>query len=167
MTFAALLLWVASGHVALLRDDVSQVPPSRWRYDEFVVKEQVPVEVDCEFHVRRGAGVRVELVTAENLARLRRGEEHEYLASVERSDLRQEIRAPGSYAIVVFDDDKVRASEVALRLSLDFTPKLAGQSRSLSPQRKLSVVLISFVGFLAIVTVSARKLLLAMREPPE
>jgi hypothetical protein len=148
----------------VLRDDVNTVAPDRWRYERFVTKEQLPVEVDCVFKVVKGPPVRVELMTADNLEALRRGEPHEFIVASSSGELRQEIGVPGTFAIVVINSDKSHAAEVSLRLSLDFSAKSLKVTGELSPEKKLVVALLSFVGFLAIVSFSARKLILAMRD---
>jgi hypothetical protein len=148
----------------VLRDDVNAVPPDRWRYERFVTKEQLPVGVDCVFKVVKGPPVRVELMTADNLEALRRGEQHEFIAASESGDLHQEIGVPGTFAIVVINSDKEHAADVSLRLSLDFSAKSLKVTGELSPQKKLVVALLSFTGFLAIVSFSARKLIRAMRD---
>lgn len=148
----------------VLRDDINTVAPDRWRYERFVTKEQLPVEVDCVFKVVKGPPVRVELMTADNLETLRRGEPHEFIAASESGDLHQQIGVPGTFAIVVINSDKQHAADVSLRLSLDFSARSLKVTGELSPQKKLLVALLSFAGFVAIVSFSARKLILAMRD---
>jgi hypothetical protein len=160
MMLALLLL----GSAVVLRDDISSIPPHhRWRYDRFQTTEkQLPVDVDCAFRVEKGSHVRVELLTEENLNALRRGERYDAIQSSKKAPIHQEIGVPGTFAIVVWNDDEERTAEVALKLSLDFSGKSLNEARTLSPRRQLTVILLSFVGFLAILTVSARQLLRAM-----
>lgn len=163
MTLAVLLL----GSV-LLRDDTNTIPPGRWRYDRFITNEkQLPVNVDCKFHAEKGSHVRVELLTEENLEALRRGESHDFITASTSGALHQEIGVPGTFALVVMNDDKAQPAEVALRLSLDFSAKNLNLPRTLSPRRKFTVILMSFLGFITIVTLSARQLLKAMWGGPD
>jgi hypothetical protein len=148
----------------VLRDDVNTVPPERWRYERFVTKEQLPVYVDCTFRVVKGPAVRVELMTADNLEALRRGEPHEFITESSDGDLHQEIGVPGTFAVVVMNPDKALAADVSMRLSLDFSAKSLKVTGELSPEKKLVVMVLSFTGFLAIVSLSARKLILVMRD---
>lgn len=90
-----------------------------------------------------------------------RSGEYESLATAKGGRLNRKIDSPGQFAIVVTNEDKNREARVALRITLEFTDKTA---RYLSRNRQLTIVLLSFFGFLAIVTLSARKLLIAMRR---
>jgi hypothetical protein len=53
---------------------------------------------------------------------------------------------------------------VHLRVSLDFSGRAGETIQYLSPQRRLTVILISFAVFFGIVTWSARKLLAAVKN---
>jgi len=64
----------------------------------------------------------------------------------------------------LINSDKQHAADVSLRLSLDFSARSLKVTGELSPQKKLVVALLSFTGFVAIVSFSARKLILAMRD---
>jgi hypothetical protein len=148
----------------VLRDDTNTVPPQRWRYERFITRDQLPVDVDCSFRVVQGPSVRVELVTEENLEALRRGQPHEFIAASTTGTLREEIGVPGTFAVVIINSDKSQAADVAMRLSLDFSAKSLTVTGQLSPEKKLVVILLSFGGFLAIVSLSARKLIQSMRN---
>ena len=54
--------------------------------------------------------------------------------------------------------------KVHLRVALDFSVQPEQGVRTLSPERRLAVILISFAVFFGIVTWSARKLLNAARQ---
>jgi hypothetical protein len=148
----------------VLRDDTNTVPSERWRYERFVTKDQLPVNIDCVFKVVKGPPVRVELMTDENLEALRNGQPHEFMSTSANGRLRQEIVFPGTFDIVVFNDDKSLAADVSMRISLDFSTKPLVVKGQLSPERKLIVVILSFGGFLTVVALSARKLIFAMRD---
>jgi hypothetical protein len=163
MKLAALLLLLAA-EPAVLRDEVDLLPPGQWRYDSFALKDQVPATVDCTYVVAKPGRVRVELMTRENLHSMLHGGDYETIAKGQGGRLTREMGAPGEFAIVVTNEEKTREAQVALRLTLDFSNQNAGKARYLSPGRKSAVILLSFFGFLAIVTLSARKLLLAMRR---
>jgi hypothetical protein len=149
----------------VLRNDTSTIPPNhRWRYDRFVTTaKQLPVDVDCTYRVLEGGHVRLELMSEDNLEALRRGRKYETIQVSKDGSLHQEIGVPGTFAIVVWNDDEQRPAEVAIRLALDFSGKSLNPPRTLSTQRKLTVILLSFVGFILIVTLSARVLLNAMK----
>ncbi|MDQ6677755.1 MAG: hypothetical protein M3Z09_10720 [Acidobacteriota bacterium] len=158
------LLFLLVADVTILRDGVITVPPGQWRYDEFSVGERLPADVDCTFRVEAPAKARVELVTKENLRLLMKGEDYENIAASASGALHQEIGVPGGFAIVVVNQDENHPAHVAMRLSLDTSGRSLVKVRYLSPERKLIVILASFVGFLLIVTLSARTLLVAMKR---
>jgi hypothetical protein len=159
-----MLALVLLGSSVVLRDDTSVVPPHHhWRYDRFVTTaKHLPVDVDCTFRVKSGADVHVELLTEESLEALRRGAKYQPIQTSTGGAIHQEIGVPGTFAIVVWNDDDARPAEVALRLALDFPGKDVNAAQTLSPQRKLTVILLSVVGFLAILILSGRQLLRAM-----
>jgi hypothetical protein len=163
MMLALLLL-----SAVVLRDDVSRIPPNhKGRYDRFEVTEKhLPVDVDCRFHVQKGDHVHLELMTEESLEALRAGKEHEVIQTSRNGELHQEIGVPGTFAIVLWNDDETLPAEVALKLSLDFSGKNLNMTRTLTPQRQLTVILLSFFGFLSILTVSTRQLLKGMARGP-
>ena len=156
---------LGAGQPAILRDDVNVVPPGEWRYDVFVLKDQLPATVDCTYVVASPGRARVELMTRDNLQSMLHGGEYESIAQSESGRLVREIGLPGEYAVVVRNQERQREARVALRLSLDFSGRAPVKARYLSPERKLVVVLLSFFGFLGIITISTRKLLIAMRQP--
>ena len=161
MTPVLALLW-AAGSITVLRDEVDVVPAGQWRYEEFSVGDKLPVEVDCNFKVDQPGRARVELMTRENLRALLKGQEHEAILS--SASLHQEIGVPGNFALVIVNPDKALAARVAMRVTLDSTGRSLVKAKYVSPKRKMVVILSSFVGFLLIVTLSARKLLLAMKR---
>jgi hypothetical protein len=164
MMLALLLL-----SAVVLRDDVSRIPPNhKWRYDRFEVTEKhLPVDVDCLFRVQKGDHVHLELMTEENLEALRAGKHHDVIQSSSDGELRHEISVPGTFAIALWNDDETLPAEVALKLSLDFSGKNLNTTRTLTPQRQFTVILLSFFGFLSILTVSTRQLLKGMARRPK
>ena len=166
MKFAALFLLLFASPQAILTDDVYRIPPGEWRYLEFVLKQQ-PVAVDCSFQVVPGGpGVRIELVGKEDLKQLSASKPHVSLASTAYAttgNLRLPVPIPGEYAIVIASGKEARGTaSVHLRLGLDFSAAMP-QARYLSPQRRWTVIVISFAAFFTIVIVSGRKLFHAMR----
>jgi hypothetical protein len=159
MMLALLLL-----SAVVLRDDVSRIPPNhKWRYDRFEVTEKhLPVDVDCFYRVQKGDHVHLELMTEGNLEALRAGKQHEVIQSSSDGELRYAISVPGTFAIVLWNDDEALTAEVALKLSLDFSGKNLNTTRTLTPRRQFTVILLSFLGFLSILTVSTRQLLTGM-----
>ena len=159
----ALLLLLFAVDSQTLMDEAVEVPPNDWRYAQVMLK-QLPVTIEYEFHVISGDGaIRAALVNQEGLEDLKKGD-REPLGSgaFEREgSFSHLIGVPDEYAVVIENRGPGRAS-VRLRVSLDFSDRRL-QVRYLSSQRRWAVIGISASVFLAIVLISARKLLGAMR----
>jgi hypothetical protein len=74
-------------------------------------------------------------------------------------DLRRIIDVSGEYAVVVVNGKRSPAATVSFEVRTSVNP----DARTLSPRRRLTVILLSFAFFFVTVTWSARKLLRAMR----
>ena|ERR1044071_4397390 len=101
------------------------------------------------------------MMPREDLERLFRGKPHDSVAGTpdgERGDVDYDMRELHDYCFVVLNNGS-GASLVHLRIWLEY-PGV----EQLSPQRQLTVIVLSFAVFFAIVGFSARKLLRAVRK---
>lgn len=159
MTAALLLLLAAWSRVALV-DKVFEIPAGQWRYWDHALNDQ-PAVLGCQFESDvPGARVRVALLTHSELAAWLAGRDHEEIAATSagpRGALQIAVHEPDAY--VVIDNQGPQPANVHLRVFLD-----EPQVRRLSRQRKLAVILISFGVFFAIVVLSGRKFLRAVRR---
>jgi hypothetical protein len=166
IAFAWILLMAASSTVDLV-DEVYQVPADEWRYVELGLNQR-PALVTARFEVESGSRqVRLALMRRGDLERLRAGLPHGVIDSTEAAalgSLTPQVRGPGDYVLVVSNQGETPAS-VHLRVSLDFAPRRGPEVTRLSPQRQLTVILISFAVFFGIVTWSARLLLRGIQRP--
>ena len=157
MIAALVLLLVASSRVEVLNEDFA-IPANDWRYVPRAVNQE-PALVDCDFRSGSpGAQVRVALLSRADLDARRAGRESEELASTAigpRGTLRVAVHEPETY--VVIENRGAQPASVRLRIYLE-----EPQVRYLAPGRQLAVILISFGVFLAIVSLSAMKLLNAI-----
>ena len=164
MKFAPLLLLaVPAFGAAVLTDDIYHVPPVP--VVRFEIHRQ-PATVDCSFRTLDGGEARAELVSAADLDLFRHHRSYDELASTETDrsgTFSRYLQEPGEYAVVV-ESSTSQPVTLHLTVALSFEPSHP-ISRYLSPQRRLTVILISFAAFFAIVTFSARALLRAMRKP--
>jgi hypothetical protein len=163
MSAAALLLLLFASDSQTLVDEVYEVPPADWRYVQVILK-QPPVTIEYEFHVISGDGaVRAALVNREGLDDLKKGDRDPLGSDAfqKQASFSRLIGVPDEYFVVIENGGHGRAS-VRLRVSLDFSERRL-RVRYLSPQRRWAVIVISASVFLAIVLISARKLLGAMR----
>jgi len=160
----ALILLLAASRVELV-DEVYQIPASEWRYVDLGLKQR-PALVSAHFDTEGDrARVRLTLLRAEDLQRLREGLPHGTIDSTSsgpRGALSYDVPAPGDYVLVI-DNDAPAPVSVRLNVWLDFA-RHGPRVTQLSPQRQLTVVLISFAVFFGIVSFSARRLLRAVRR---
>jgi hypothetical protein len=124
--------------------------------------------VHAYYNVESGSPhVRLALMRREDFERLRHDEPHGALditAAGASGSFVSQVRERGDYVIVVDNRaDGSAAASVRLRVSLFFGPTVPAVTL-LSPQRRLTVVLISFAIFFGIVTVSGRQLWRAIRR---
>ena len=150
-----------------LVDQVYTIPADEWRYVDLGV-EQRPGVVEAEYDVRSGSDqVRLAVLRRDDLEHLRQGLAHGVVEATEpgrRGKIACRVGPPGEYVVVV--DNRMgegRPAVVRLRIRLEFPPA-ANVPERLSPQRRLTVILISFAAFFAIVTWSGRKLLPGVRR---
>ncbi len=165
MKFALLLLLAASGS-AVLTDEVYQIPAGEWRWVRFEIGHR-PATAECRVEAAGSGEVRTELVSRPDLELIREHKIHDALASTDAARsaaFQQYIGEPGEYAVVVENPGE---SPVAVHLTVALSFGASGQpaSRYLSRDRRLTVIVVSFAMFFAIVTFSARALLRAMKKP--
>ncbi len=149
---------------AVLTDDVYQLPAGDWRWVRFEIGHR-PATAECHFEALGGGEARAELVSRPDLELFREHRQHDALASTGAEGsgvVSQYIDVPGEYAVII-ENSSSQAVAVHLNVSLSFgAPKPVSQY--LSPSRRLTVILVSFAMFFAIVTFSARALLRAMKR---
>jgi hypothetical protein len=165
------ILLTVSTHVDLV-NEVVHIPAGDWRYVEVGLKQR-PAFVSADYTVEPGSGdVRLALVERDRLERLGGKPGRDALAQGElaitapgRSGrLRYRAQMRGEYAVVI--DNRLGAREAAahLRVSLDFGGRPGPEVTRLSPARQLTIIVITFAVFFAIVSYSARRLLHGIRR---
>jgi hypothetical protein len=164
--FAWLCLLVSPASVDLV-DEVYRIPAGEWRYVEVSLMQQ-PAMLSAEIESQAGSReVRAALLRREDLNRLRNDHPYGVLTSTDPApsgQLRYYVRDPGDYAVVLDNRDSDAPATVHLRVWLDFASLPRRDAGRLSPQRQLTVILVSFALFFGIVTWSARRLLQAVRK---
>jgi hypothetical protein len=154
------LLLVAAPHVDVT-DEVYEIPANDWRWVEISLTQRTGV-VSARYVVLSGAGaVRAALLPKEQVKTLRSGDgldDFDPTAAAAAGELKRPTREPGVYAVVVENRSPGPAS-VRLRVAVDFPV-----ATTISSQRQLTVIVISFAVFFAIVGFSARRLLRAVRR---
>lgn len=144
--------------------------PGDFRWIPFNIK-QVPTAIDCRYDVLEGgATVHAELLPIEEFRRFDRGLEHDTLAITDDARLggfRRVVDTPGRYAIVLVNNRKGKPVTASLHLATTLNPGAAAVATTLSPARRLTVILISFAFFLISVSWSSRTLIRAMRRSGE
>jgi hypothetical protein len=161
-----LLLWTgpaAGAQRVDLVDEVYNVPAHEWRYLDFTLK-QLPVAIAAEYDVIGGNGsdVRLLLVHLPDARRVRERHLNAPLIATPPSvhgKLNHHLRVAGDYVVVIDNRSGAAPAPVHLRVNLNFGPVIT----YLSPQRRLTVIVVSFIVFFGIVGWSARRLMRAMR----
>lgn len=160
MILLAWLLLQAVTSVQLV-DEVYVIPADDWRYVELGLNQK-PALVIARFDVSPPSQkARLALMVRDDLERLQSGQPHSDLAAtpyLTQGSLVYNVPAAGDYVMVV-DNRGQPAAQVRLRVRLDF-PAVTRLSRD----KQLTVILISFATFFAIVTWSARRLLRNIRR---
>jgi hypothetical protein len=159
MIAALLILLAVFSHVDLV-DETFEIPAHDWRYVPRPVTQQ-PAMVDCVFQSDRpDARVRLVLLSHADLNAWRVGRDHQEMAATPAGPggtLRMPVHDLDTY--VAIENRAPRPVRVRLRIFLE-----QPQVRYLSRGRQLTVIAISFGVFFAIVSLSARKLLQAIRK---
>jgi hypothetical protein len=144
-----------------------RLEPGDFRWVPFTVR-QTPAEVDCHFEVLQGnPSVHVELLPMSEFRLFNRGREHATLVITpegRNGDFRRMIEVSGQYAVLVVNGKRAPPATVALQVRTTVNPNGKDMARTLSPDRRLTVILISFAFFFVTVTWSSRKLIRAMRS---
>ena len=157
---AALLFLLAAFARVDLMDENFEIPASDWRYVPRPLTQQ-PAMADCVFQSDRpDAQVRLVLLSHADLNAWRVDRDHEEIATTPvgpRGTLRMPVHDLDTY--VAIENRAPRPVRVRLRVFLE-----QPQVRYLSRGRQLAVIVISFGVFFAIVSLSARKLLKAIRS---
>lgn len=143
-----------------------RLEPGDFRWIPFTVN-QTPTEVDCSFQVVRGdPSVHMELLPMSEFRRFNLGREHETLAISENGRagaFRRILDGRGQYVVVVINQSKARPATVTLEVRTDLNPNADVSAKTISPQRRLSVILISFAIFFTTVTWAGFRLLRAIK----
>jgi len=149
-----------------LTDEVYQIPAKEWWWVEVNLRQK-PAEVSASFAVQSGPHkVRIALMTRDDLERLSADMPHGVLAVSDPApsgNLTYRVRHRGNYVLLVDNRDGNQPAAVHLRIALDFAPAPPALT-GISPQRQLTVILMSFAFFAGVVTYSARRLWLARQR---
>jgi hypothetical protein len=163
---AWLCLLISPSSIDLV-DEVYRIPANEWRYVEVSLRQQ-PALLSAELQSQAGSReVRAALLRRADLNRLRNDHPYGVLASTSPGPIGQlhyYIHDPGDYAVVLDNRDSDAPAAVRLRVWLDFSGRTGRDAETLSPQRRLTVILVSFAVFFGIVTWSARRLLQSVRR---
>ena len=159
MILALALLAAAAQERVTLLDEVFEVPRSGWRAVDVALKQR-PAIIDCRFSVvRGGSGVRVALLQREHLGRFRGGQPHRVLLSTGFEPRGGFRHAPGLGDYSVLIDNRMEGrgpAAVHLEVALLFSRGGEPLVRELSPDRRLTVIVVSLVVFAGLVWCAVR-----------
>ena len=164
----ALVCALAFAPVAELVNQEYTIPADEWRYVDLGIGQR-PALVEAEYEVRAGSDqIRLAVMRRADLEHLREGLAHGVVEATEpgrSGKLECQVLPPGDYVVVI--DNRMgdgRAAVVRLRIRFAFPPSAIAIPERISPQRRLTVILVSFAAFFAIVTWSGRRLLPPVRR---
>jgi len=159
--FAWMLLLAAPSSVELV-DHTYQIPANDWSFVDLGLRPRSAL-VNADFVVEAGPPVQLLLMEEADLERLNRGEPHGMVLSTAVGPAgRLEVRTgnAGDYVVVVENrSGRAETSKVRLRVSID-----SAEATLLSPQRRFTVVAISFAVFFGIVIYSGSRLWQAVKR---
>ena len=150
---AGLILLAISGGVEVV-NEVYEIPAADWRYVDLGHIRR-PVIVKAFFRVESGPAVRLTVLTRGDLDRMSHGEPYMPLRALESpggSFAHRILQPAGEYAVAL-ENRGSQAASVHLRILLDY-----GDATQLSPERRLTVIAISFAVFFGLAGFSAIKL---------
>jgi hypothetical protein len=143
-----------------------RLEPGDFQWLDLTIR-QTPSEVDCRFEVLSGnPSVHVELLPMSEFRLFNRGREHDTMALTpdgKSGEFKRIIDVRGHYAVVVENASGAPPATVVLHVQTNINPG-ADVARTLSPRRRLTVVLLSFAFFFITVAWSGRKLVRGMRS---
>ncbi|HWD97620.1 MAG TPA: hypothetical protein VG345_01225, partial [Bryobacteraceae bacterium] len=127
-----------------------------------------PVEVTCRFRVVKGtATVHAELAPrSEFRAFIRRRSYGKLVATGETANgfFSQVLSEPGDYAVILINAENAPQALVSFSIESRLNPTSPGIARTLPPERRLVVILISFAIFFASAGWSGHRLIRAMKK---
>jgi hypothetical protein len=160
------LVLLATGSRPQDGDQPFRLEGGDFRWVPFTVR-QTPSEVDCRYEVIKGnPSVHVELLPMSEFRLFNRGREHDTMALTpdgQSGEFRRIIDVRGQYAVVVKNARGAPPATVLLRVQTNLNPG-GDVAQTLSPRRRLTVILISFGFFFITVAWSGHKLTRAMRS---
>ncbi len=155
MLAVLLFLFATAGRVQLV-DEPFDIPAHDWRFDSELGLHQRTATLIADYAVRSGGDVRLLLMTRADVERMSEDRPHAALMTIgpDRSGrLQYAVPQPGDYVLVVDNRDNPTPARVHLSVWLDFR-RITG----ISPQRQLTVILLSFAFFFGVVGWSAHRI---------
>jgi hypothetical protein len=151
---AGLILLAVSGGGIEVVNEAYQIPAADWRYVDLGHIRR-PVIVKAFFRVESGPSVRLMVLTRADLDHMSHGEPYTPLRALESQGgmFAQRIIQPGGEYAVAVENHGSQPASVHLQILLDY-----GDATQLSPERRLTVIAISFAVFFGLVSFSATKL---------
>jgi hypothetical protein len=127
-----------------------------------------PVEVTCRFRVVKGMStVHAELAPRSEFRAFARRRKYEKLVATGETvnGFFSEVLAnPGDYAVILINAENAPAADVSFSIEIRTNPTAPGDARTLPPERRLIVILVSFAIFFASAGWSGHRLIRAMKK---
>lgn len=167
MLILALLLLASSQHLEVVNEHF-EIPAGKWYQVGLGLQQGRPVLISADYEGDAGSlPIRLQLIRREDLGRLLEGRSGAFLAMTAPASsgrLRYMVRRRDSYVVFLDNREGTRAVAGHLRVALDFRDRPGPEVTTLPLERQVTVIVISFAVFFAIVTFSARRLLRGIRR---
>ncbi len=159
---AVVLFLLASATRVQLVDEPFDIPAHDWRFDSELGLHQRAATLIADYQVKSGGEVSLLLMTRADVELLSDGKPHATMMSVgpqQHGRLQYTVPHPGDYVLVIDNRHNAAPARVHLSLWLDFR-----RFTGISPQRQLTVILLSFAFFFGVVSWSARRIWRAVKS---
>jgi hypothetical protein len=167
MKFLACILLLAAANRVDLFDETATIAHGEWNFFPVTLRQRAAT-VEASMEVQSGSRqVRLALMTHADAERLSDDLPHGVLAATPAGgsgSIRFRVRRPDEYVIVVDNRAGPQNTTVRIRASLDYSPPPGPDVTTASPQRQLTVMVLSFAFFFGVVTFAARRILRAIRS---
>ncbi len=165
--FGIAILLAASGSAGPGASQAIRIDAGEFRWWPLHVRK-APSEIICRFEVLHGAGtVHAELLGEHEFRQFVRGRPYDKLIgtpAAANAQFSQIVQDRGDYAVVIMNNAGAPPAIVSMYIETRLATESGGIARTLPPERRLAVILISFAIFFISAGWSGLRLIRAMKN---
>ena len=169
LLIGAVLFAQAEPQRAALLDETVTVPRAQFRAIRIPVQQR-PAIIECGFEVLNGPPVRLLVLTAADVDRMRAGRSYRTLAasaSSRRGGLNYRVIRPGDYVVLIDNDGEPASnSRVHVSAGLQYRDDFSFTPVTLAPARRRAVVAASLALFAFVAGLAGWRLRRSTRQGP-